>query len=226
MKEDLIRHLSKFITKRRLDLFEKVLSLRTRYITVVLEDIYQPHNASAVLRSCDCFGIQDIHIVENQNQFRVSPDVALGANKWLSLYTYNKKKENTSDTIHHLRKQGYRIVATSPHKKECLLADFDLKKGKTALLFGSELNGLSRIALKEADEFIKIPMAGFTESLNISVSAALIINHLTNEIRNNTEIKWQLTDDEKTDIKLAWLKNSIKKSAAIERLFIEQQEAK
>jgi len=224
MKEKLIGYLSDFVTQRRLELFDKVLGKRTRYITVVLEDIFQSHNASAVLRSCDCFGIQNIHVIENLNKFQVSPDVALGANKWLTIYKYSRYKNNTKDCINTLKEQGYRIVATSPHKNNSLMNDFDLAKGKTALLFGSELHGLSKSALELADEFVMIPMSGFTESLNISVSAALLINYFTSLLRNDPSINWQLSTEEKSDIKLQWLKNSIKKSDAIERLFIENQQ--
>ena len=223
MQEKLIEHLSQFVTDRRVELFDTLLALRTRYITVVLEDIFQAHNASAVLRSCECFGIQDVHFIENQNPCRISPDVALGANKWLNLFRYNQLAENTLPAIESLKNKGYRIVATTPHKNDCTLEDFELCKGKTALLFGSELKGLSPLAMDMADEFVKIPMAGFTESLNISVTAALFIHHLTGKLRNHPTINWQLTHQEKQEIKLVWLKNSIKKSALIEKSFLDGQ---
>jgi len=223
MKEKLIGHLSKFVTDRRVQLFDTLLNYRTRYITVVLEDLYQPHNASAVLRSCECFGIQDIHIIENLNEYRISPDVALGSHKWLNLYRYNKETENTRPAIELLKIKGYRIVATTPHKNDCTLDEFDLDKGKVALLFGSELKGLSPLAMQLADEFVKIPMVGFTESLNISVTAAIFIHHLTGKLHNSPHIQWQLPDEEKQQIKLAWLKNTIRKSELIENAFLNDQ---
>jgi tRNA (guanosine-2'-O-)-methyltransferase len=222
MEETLIEHLSKFVTSRRLDLFDAVLNMRTRYITVVLEDIYQSHNTSAVLRSCDCFGIQDVHIIENRNPFQVSPDVALGADKWLTIFRYNNGSENTTDALRQLKNKGYRIVATSPHKNDCPISEYDLEKGKTALLLGSELNGLSPAAMQAADEFVKIPMTGFTESLNISVSAAIFLYHLTGLLKNGNKIIWGLTPEEKAEVKLTWLKNSIRKSSEIERLFLNR----
>jgi tRNA (guanosine-2'-O-)-methyltransferase len=222
MKEKLINHLSTFVTERRIQLFNKLLDLRTRYITVVLEDIFQAHNASAVLRSCECFGIQDVHIIENSNPYKISPDVALGAEKWLSIYRYNQHTENTTTALNHLKKNGYRIVATSPHKNDCNLEDFDQQKGKFALIFGTELNGLSPLALDMADEYIRIPMAGFTESLNISVTAALCIHHLTGKLRNSMAIDWHLPVTEREDIMLNWLRTSIKKSDLIERAYTEQ----
>jgi len=222
MTGKLIEHLSGFVTERRLKLFDSVLNQRTRYMTVVLEDIYQAHNASAVLRSCECFGIQDVHIIENRNPYRISPDVALGSYKWLDIKRYNNEPENTRLAIDTLRANGYRIVATSPHKKNRNLEDFDISKGKFALVFGSELNGLSPLAYEMADEYIKIPMTGFTESLNISVTAAICIHHLTGKIRMNNSLPWHLPENEMQEIKLAWLKNSIRKSDLIIKAFLSQ----
>jgi len=220
MSKELINYLSEYITPERKELFEKVLSSRTRYLTVVLEDIYQSQNASAVLRSCDCFGIQDVHIIENRNQFKVNPDVTLGSTKWLNLHHYREKEQNTLDCINHLRNQGYRIVATSPHANDTNLEDFDLGKGKTALIFGTELTGISAVVEKNADEFLKIPMFGFTESFNISVSAAITLHHLNLRLRQS-DIDYLLNDDDKGDIHLAWLRKTIKRAALIEKKFRE-----
>ncbi|RLD58608.1 MAG: TrmH family RNA methyltransferase [Bacteroidetes bacterium] len=220
MKKELIQYLSKFATEHRVELFKKIINYRTNYITVVLEDIFQPHNASAVLRSCDCFGLQDVHIIENRNEYKVNPDVALGSYKWLNLNKFNSSDENTLGAIKKLKKDGYRIVATTPHTNDVDLEDFDLNKGKFALFFGTELTGLSETMLNNADEFLKIPMFGFTESFNISVSAAIILHHLTYKLRNSN-INWQLTSEGKEDLILQWLKQSINKSDAIEKEFIK-----
>lgn len=220
MKEKLIRYLQQFVTERRLKLFDTRLQNRTRYLTVVLEDIFQPHNASAVLRSCECFGVQDIHIIENRNAYRISPDVALGSYKWLTLKRYNQPGDNTTRALTTLREEGYRIVAAMPAKSGCNLEDFDLSKGKTALVFGTELEGLSTTAIDLADEFIRIPMVGFTESLNISVSAAICIHHLTSVLRKSF-LPWGLAEGEKQDLMLTWLKNTIRKSDQIEQAFLD-----
>jgi len=213
-KQALIDYLKEFVTAKRFDTFNRVLNQRTRYISVVLEDIFQGHNASAVLRSCDCFGVQNIHMIENSNEFLTNPEVAMGSSQWLSLFHHNKHDNNSLSTIEYLRKEGYRIVATTPHTKDCLLEDLDLKKGKIALFFGSELPGLSNIVMDNADEFVRIPMVGFTESFNISVSAALSLYDLTSRLRNS-DIKWQLSELEKNDILFEWLKTSIKDSERI-----------
>ena len=214
-KKELINFLQQFVTPKRYETFQNVIKYRTRYVSVALEDIYQPHNASAVLRSCDCFGVQDVHIIENKNQYRINPDVALGASKWLNLYSYNQKENNTLEAIRILRNKGYRIVATTPHTNDITLDDFDEEKSKFVLFFGTELQGLSKLMMDNADEYLKIPMYGFTESFNISVSAALTMHHLSEKIRKTKSVNWQLTDDEKDEIILDWLRTTIKHSDEI-----------
>jgi tRNA (guanosine-2'-O-)-methyltransferase len=216
MDYQLVNYLSEFITTERNELFDRILDLRTRYLTVVLENIYQPQNASAAMRSVDCFGLQDAHVIENSNNFEVDREVAMGATKWLNVKRYNKNDDNSLEAIRKLRERGYRIVATTPHEGDTKLEDFDLRKGKAALVFGTELTGISDVVKEEADEFLKIPMYGFTESFNISVSAAVILHHLTWKLRNDPAIDWRLTDEEKAEIKLSWLRRSIKASDLIE----------
>jgi len=206
----IINSLGQFLTDERFELFHTVLNNRTRYITIVLEDIYQPHNASAVLRTSECFGIQDVHVIENRNKYNINPDVVLGSTKWINLIRHNQKNNNTTDTISALKNDGYRIIATTPHINDVSLDEFDLAKGKVALFFGTELNGLSNNVLDAADEFLKIPMYGFTESFNISVSAALILHELNSKMRTNN-LNWQLTEYEKDIIMLKWLMSTIKK---------------
>ncbi len=218
---DIVKYLSNFVTENRLERFNEVLNQRTNYLTIVLEDIYQSHNANAVLRSCDCFGIQNIHIIENRNEYQINPDVSLGASQWLNLNFYNQKENNTICTINKLRQDGYRIVATTPHTNDVKLENFDISRGKFALFFGSELPGLSNIVMENADEFLKIPMYGFTESFNISVSAAICLHYLRLKL-NNSDIKYQLNDNEKTDIMFKWLMQSIKSSEQILKTFLEK----
>jgi len=214
MEKDLlirsIQFLEEFATEKRKNLINENVDNRTRYITVALENIFQPQNASAVIRSCDCFGIQDLHVIENSNEYTLNPDVVMGSSKWVDLHRYNEKDENTLDTINSLKEKGYRIVATTPHTNDVLLPDFDLSKGKSAFFFGTELTGLSDVVMNHADEFVKIPMYGFTESFNISVSAALVLNHLATEVRR-TGVNWQLSEQESLELKLEWLKKSVKR---------------
>ena len=223
MQEELIKYLSSFVTPERLTLFETILKNRTFYFTVVLEDIYQPQNASAVLRTCDCFGIQNVNVIENRNIFNVNKEVALGSSKWLTIRKFTEKENNSLEAIQTLKKEGFRIVATSPHTNDTLLDDFDVEKGKAAFVFGSELPGISETIMNEADEFVKIPMYGFTESFNISVSAAILLHHLTSKLRQNKNVQWKLTTEEQENIRLQWLRNTIKRSDLLEQIFKEQK---
>jgi tRNA (guanosine-2'-O-)-methyltransferase len=217
---DLIEHLAACMTESRYSLFKKVLSERTRYITVLLEDIFQSQNASAVLRTCDCTGIQDVHIVEERNEYEINREVALGANQWLSLHYHNQGVDNIYSAVKALKEQGYRIVATSPHTDGTTPESFDLNQGKAALMFGTELNGLTERALELADEYIQIPMVGFTESYNISVSAAITLYGLRKRLERSG-IDWSLGEEEQSIILLNWLRTSIKMSGKIESHFRE-----
>ncbi len=221
---DLIEHMSECVTEKRLALFKQVLVERTRYITLLLEEIYQSQNASAVLRTCDCTGIQDVHIVEERNEYEINRDVALGADQWLSLNYYNEGKNNIYRAIETLKDKGYRIVATSPHKDGVSPEHFDLQKGKAALMFGTELNGLSEGALELADEYIQIPMAGFTESYNISVSAAITLYTLRKRLEVSS-LKWKICEEEQSELLLNWLRGTIKMSDQIENKFIRDYQS-
>lgn len=216
--KELFDFLWEFITDNRKQKFEEVLSYRTRYLTVVLEDIFQPHNASAVLRSSDLTGIQDIHIIENKYEYEINPDVVVGSSKWLDIYKYNTEKHNTLNTIQSLKEKGYRIVATTPHENDYTPDTLPLDK-PIALMFGTEKTGLSEIALQNADHFIQIPMFGFTESYNISVSAALLMYSLTKRLHECEDINWHLTKDEKNLILLDWTRKSIKRVETFEKEF-------
>lgn len=202
--KDLVEHLEGYITERRKGLFEKVLAQRTRHFTVAVEDVYQLHNTSAVLRSCDVFGVQDVHVVEAQLGKKMDREIAMGAQKWVDIHRYS----NTQTCIETLKRQGYRIVATTPHKDSQYLHEFDIAQ-KAAFFFGKETEGLSEEVLEQADEFLKIPMVGFTESLNISVSAAITIQHVTNLLRNS-DINWKLTEQEILEKRYDWCKKTIK----------------
>lgn len=204
INEDLLEHLESYLTKRRKGLFSKVLAQRTRHFTVAVEDVYQMHNTSAVLRSCDVFGLQDVHVIEEQLGKKMDREIAMGAQKWVDIHRYN----NTKSCISRLKEQGYRIIATTPHIDSQYVYDFDITQ-KAAFFFGKEQEGLSEEVLSQADEFLKIPMVGFTESLNISVSAAITIQHATSKLRNS-DIAWQLTKQEILEKRFDWCKKSIK----------------
>ena len=221
-KIELINYFRKFVTDERNKRFEEIIQNRTRHITIVLEDIYQSHNTSAVLRTCDCFGVQDVHIIENKNKYAVNPDIALGSSKWLNIFEYNSKENNTLDCINILKTKGYKILATSPHAKALEISEVNMDN-KIALLFGTEKDGLSDIALEEADEHFKIPMYGFTESFNISVSAALCLFFLSEKLRHSN-INWKLSKEETYPILIEWYKNTIKNADMLENRFLSEKQ--
>ena len=215
-------HLFEFLTPERRQRIEDVLKNRTRYISVVLENIYQPHNASAVIRSCDCFGIQDLHVIENGNEFSTSRNVTKGSSRWVDLHTHNQEANNTKSCLQSLKDNGYRIIATSPHSKSSSLMDVDVTKGKMAVVFGTELTGISDEVREMADEYLYIPLYGFTESFNISVSAAMCLQNLYESTRNTPELDWQLSEQEKDAIKLKWARQIIRKSETLEENFLSK----
>lgn len=218
--EALYVFLSQFLTDERKQRFEEVLSFRTRHITVVLEDIFQPHNGSAVLRSCELRGIQDIHVVENRYEYDVNPDVVLGSTKWLNLYKHNGAEFNTPAAFDLLQEKGYRIVATCPHRDDFTPDTLPLDK-PIALVFGTEKLGLSDYAVEHADMHVRIPMYGFTESYNISVSAALLLYSLTNRLHTSVDIDWHLSEEDKKQIRLEWTRRTLNRIRQYERKFDE-----
>jgi tRNA (guanosine-2'-O-)-methyltransferase len=212
--ENLLTYLEGFLTDKRKILFKRVLEDRTRHFTVVLEDIFQPHNASAVVRTCDIFGVQDVHAIENKYNNKVSRHVAKGSQKWLNQYRYRNDGDNTKTCLNDLKEKGYQIIATTPHNDSCLLQDFDISK-KTAFIFGVEAEGVSETVVENADGFLKIPMVGFTESLNISVAAAIILQDVTTKLRNSA-VAWRLSNEEKEVLYFDWVQKTIKNVDKIE----------
>jgi tRNA (guanosine-2'-O-)-methyltransferase len=211
---------SQYVSEHKKQLFQDILENRTRFVTVVLEDIYQAQNASAVLRSCDAFGIQDVHVIENRNVFDVDKGVTIGSDKWLSVHRYRRKGQNNTDLAYQeLRKRGYRIVATTPHEQQVALPDF-VPKGPTALIFGTEKLGLTPFAIDQADEWLHIPMHGFSESFNISVCVALCLYHLRRHLEGQKH-DWGLRSDEKEELYLHWLRKSVHRLPALDRKFRE-----
>ncbi len=202
---DLLAYLEDYLTENRKERFRKVLSERTKFLTVAIEDVYQMHNTSAILRSCDAFGIQEVHSIEGRFGDKLDKNIALGAQQWVDLVRH----QNTTDCIRILKERGYSIVATVLHQDAYSLSEFQVDT-KTAVFFGTEWEGLSTEVLEQADRFLKIPMVGFSESLNVSVSAAIIIQQLADKLRKTT-LPWQLTQTELLEKRLDWTKKSIKK---------------
>lgn len=221
LKYRLLTYLEQYVSENKRTLIASSLDNRTRHITVVLEDIYQPQNASAVVRTCDCFGIQDLHVIENTNEYILNPRVVLGASKWVDIHQYNKpESNNTVECIEKLKNKGYRILATSPDRDCPSINDVEIKD-KTALLFGTELYGLQPRTIEMADELVTIPMYGFTESFNLSVSAAICLNTLVGKL-HASDVKWHLTQEERQEITLEWYKKIVNRSEILVKDFLSK----
>ena len=224
-EKQVLKYFSERVTPQRLKKIEQLLPLRTRNVSVVLEDVYQSHNAGAILRSCDAFGVQDIHCILGRNEFDIQSKVSQGAAKWLDISFYSQEPEEvespTQYCVDTLKKNGYKIIATSPHATTTL-QELPVNQ-KLAFMFGTEEEGLSEEAIGLADETIQIPMYGFVESFNVSVSVALILFDITTRLRASG-LEWQLTAEEQEELKLDWLKNSIDRSDALEKRFLEDLE--
>ncbi len=213
----LLEHLETYLTPERKARFDAVLPNRTKHFTVATEDVYQLHNTSAVIRSCDVFGIQEVHIVEERNSKRIDREIAMGSQKWVDLQRFHTVK----DCIQNLKENGYQIVATTPHENDQILADFDIGK-KSCFFFGRETEGLSQEVMDAADCYLKIPMVGFTESLNISVSAAIILQDVTNKLRRS-QIKWQMSAQEQLEKRLDWISKTLKSYDKIVERYYENK---
>jgi tRNA (guanosine-2'-O-)-methyltransferase len=189
---------------------------------VVLEDIHKAHNANAVLRSCEGFGVQDVHIIENTNRFESSSTISLGAHKWLTLRKYSTHDSNVKECFDHLHNQGYTIIATSPHYNSREISDLEVDD-KTALVFGTELDGVSEEVIAQCDGFVKIPMVGFVESYNLSVSAAICLHTLSAKLRKKAHDSWCVSDKEKLQLQVEWMLKSTKNGRRIWERYLREQ---
>ena len=218
-KRRLLEYLQKYMTEERSSRFNTVLAYRTRHFTIAVEDVFQERNASAIVRTADCFGIQDVYIIENHNEYRLSEGISKGADKWVDVKIYDSYSNNTLKCIGDLRKKGYQIMATTPHEEECTLESFDISE-KTAFFLGGEKEGLTETVKEEADGFLRIPMFGFTESYNISVAGALLLYSLTRRL-HQSNITWGLSPEEKLDLQVLWTIKTIASAEHLIRKFLE-----
>ncbi|MBK9284110.1 MAG: RNA methyltransferase [Sphingobacteriaceae bacterium] len=217
----LITYLEQFITEKRLSRFKEVLTARMGHMHVLLEDVFQGHNAAAVLRSCDCFGVQHVHFIQDRNQVKISDEIALGSSNWLTLHKHIIQPDyDVKAILRKLKTDGFRIIATTPHENEQVITDLNVDS-KFVLVFGTELEGISDAVKEEADEFVKIPMYGFTESFNISVSAALCMYELSNKIRKHVPA-YGLEAEEMKDVYLNWCIQSVETGELLVERWIKE----
>ena len=214
LDEKVYLELIQLISEHRRDLFDEIAAQRTDYINVVIENLYKEHNASAVLRTCDCYGIKKLHVIENENQYKVNRDIALGAGKWVDVETHALGNPPALQCIKTLKSRGYKIIVTTPHTDEFDVYDLPIDQ-PMAFFFGTEFSGLSAEVLEHCDMRVKVPMYGFTESFNISVSAAILLSALRKRL-NDSDYNWRLSKKEQTILKTEWCIKNLNKGKEIE----------
>lgn len=202
--------LREFMTPERYAVLRATLSMRTRYMTVLAENMYHGQNAAALIRHCEAFGVQQMHTVETLCAFEPNPDIARGTDRWVDV----RRHASTAEAVAALRSEGYRIVATTPHREDVTPETFDVGRGPFALVFGTEHAGISDEVIASADEFLRIPMCGMVESLNVSASAAILIYMLSERVRL-TVGDWRMTPAEQAEALDRWMRRSVKDAEAI-----------
>ncbi len=205
-----IDYLAEFMTAERRTTLEQTLHSRTNYMTILSENTFHSQNASALMRHCDAFGLQRMHAVEELCDFKTYADIVRGTDKWVDINRYGSSEE----AISALKADGYRIVATTPHRYDTIPEQFDVTKGKFALVFGTEHAGISQRVIDEADEFLMIPMCGMVESLNVSAAAAILIYMLSQRLRTELD-DWQLSESESLELLYKWMQRSVKDSNGV-----------
>lgn len=206
----IIEILEPFVSDNKKGLIDRVLEKRTRHVTLVFEDIDKPHNVSAVLRTAECLGIQDLHFIKNKNTYTVNKRIVHGAAKWVTMHHHSNQSNNIDACYENLRANGYRIYATSVHENSKSIYDLE-PDVKTAIVFGTEANGISEEAGKKADSFVHIPMSGFTESFNLSVSATICLTVLKGE-----KEKWPpISEEEKLELRAEWYRKIVREADKI-----------
>ena len=213
-----VEFLRRFMGEERMATLQRALDGRTDYAAVCLENTFHPQNASAIMRTCEAFGIQNIHTIQEHCRFNPNVNIVRGTDKWIDMHSYG----TTTEALTALKTAGYRIVATSPHAEDRTPDTFDVTSGPFVLVFGTEQEGISDEVRAAADEFIKIPMQGMVESLNVSVSAAVLLYTLSCRIRKEVA-DWQLSPHRSAVTQWKWYMESVRDSIAILEKYFEQR---
>lgn len=201
-----------FLTEERREVLRRTAAMRTRYMTILTENTFHPQNASALVRHCEAFGLQDLHTVETLCRFNPNVNIVRGTDKWIDI----TRHESTAEAVASLRGAGYRIVATTPHRESCTPETFDVGRGPFCLVFGTEHAGVSDEIIASADEFLRIPMCGMVESLNVSASAAILTYMLSERMRLTVD-SWQINEEEQLHLLLRWTLQSVRDAESILR---------
>ena len=209
-------YMESFLTDERREVLRRTLSSRTRYMTILTENTFHPQNASALVRHCEAFGVQELHTVETRCKFSPNVNIVRGTDKWVDI----TRHDSTADAIAALKGAGYRLVATTPHRESCTPETFDVERGPFCLVFGTEHAGVTDEIIEAADEYLRIPMCGMVESLNVSASAAILIYMLSQRMRLSPSIDWHLKEEDEREMLFRWVMSSVRDAERIlERQF-------
>ena len=212
-------YMESFLTDERREVLRRTLSSRTRYMTILTENTFHPQNASALVRHCEAFGVQELHTVETRCKFSPNVNIVRGTDKWVDI----TRHDSTADAIAALKGAGYRLVATTPHRESCTPETFDVERGPFCLVFGTEHAGVTDEIIEAADEYLRIPMCGMVESLNVSASAAILIYMLSQRRRLSPSIDWHLKEADEREMLFRWVMSSVRDAERIlERQFPEK----
>ena len=214
--EALYPYLCSFILPERVSKMDIMAAKSSSYVLPVLEDVYQYRNAAAVVRSAEGCGFHRVVAMESKNRFEPNLEVTKGAETWVRV----DRMAHTLQSLEKLRTDGYRLVAVSPERDATPLPAY-LPKQRTALIFGTEWQGVTEDFLHYCDETVSIPMYGFTQSFNVSVAAALCLYDLKQKLLQH-KIEHYLTAEEQVQLKIQWAVRSLKSGPALLAKYLEE----
>ena len=188
-------YLKQFLTDERLSKIEHFSQESSDFVLPVMEDVYQFRNAAAIVRSVEACGFHHVVALEEENVFNPNLKVTKGAETWVKV----EKIPNNLDSLKEIKNRGYKILAVSPENNATMLPDYEVKE-PIALVFGTELEGVSDEILEFADETLAIPMFGFTKSFNVSVAAAICMYELKQKLIKSG-IEYQFSDQKLLELK-------------------------
>jgi len=219
--KEFFEFLKQFLTDERLDKFYNVISNRITNVQLILEDVYQSHNASAIIRTCDAMGIQYVNVIEKRNKFNPNKDICLGSDKWVDISSYNGE-DGLTDCVNLLKQNNFNIVATSSHLSDAYTPETLPLDKPIAVMFGVEREGLSDEAISLADNFLYIPMYGFAESLNVSVAVGISLFTITQRMRKMNNLP-KLSNEEYYKILCKWTLTSLSNSEFYIKAFLNNK---
>jgi tRNA (guanosine-2'-O-)-methyltransferase len=202
--------LQDILLPQRVERLKEVLANRVTSITLVLENLHKDYNISAILRTCESFGVQDVHVVPQPGEGKVFRTVTQGCHKWLTIHRH----KDVSSCFKVLKAKGFRILAGGFGGDALPLEGADFS-GSVALVFSNELEGANPEVVEQVDGFFVIPMTGFSRSLNVSVAAGIAIHRVLQFKAGKGEELERIPADEAARLLEEWVKKSVRNADAV-----------